>query len=143
MLVWKKIKTEGNLCVFEKTFLTNGERKVRNIYYRAFHRFGQAKFPNDGSVLGSSQFSILSQLHLKTMLGLKVVKIDSKISNSLCESKSVKSKSTHNPFFSRFMIYKFFSDSFALSQSFLKQFLFLLLLMLCTSFLLKKFIKTT
>jgi len=52
-------------------------------FYRAFHRFGQAKFPDGGSVLGSSQFSILPQLPLKTMLGLKVVKIDSKIRNSL------------------------------------------------------------
>jgi len=49
--------------------------------YRAFHRFGQAKFPDGVSVLGSRQFSILPQLSLKTMLGLKVVKIDSKISN--------------------------------------------------------------
>jgi len=42
-----------------------------------------------GSVLGFSQFSILPQLPLKTMFGLKEVKIDSKISNLLCESKSV------------------------------------------------------
>jgi hypothetical protein len=49
--------------------------------YGAFHRFGQAKFPEGGSVLGSSQFSILPRL---PMLGLKVVKIDPKISNSLC-----------------------------------------------------------
>jgi hypothetical protein len=27
--------------------------------YRAFHRFGKAKFPDGGSVLGFSQFSIL------------------------------------------------------------------------------------
>ncbi len=27
--------------------------------YRAFHRFGQAKFPDSGLVLGSSLFSIL------------------------------------------------------------------------------------
>jgi len=50
--------------------------------YRAFHRFGEAKFPDGGSVLGSSQFSVLPQLPPKMMLGLKVVKIDSKISNS-------------------------------------------------------------
>jgi hypothetical protein len=55
----------------------------KSICYRAFHRFGQAKFPEGGSVLGSSQFSILPQLPLKMMLGLKVAKIDSKISNSL------------------------------------------------------------
>jgi len=44
--------------------------------YKAFHRFGQAKFPEGGLALGSSQFSSLPQLPLKTMLGLKVVKID-------------------------------------------------------------------
>jgi len=32
--------------------------------YRAFHRLGQAKFPDGGSVLGSSQFSIMPQLPL-------------------------------------------------------------------------------
>jgi len=30
--------------------------------YRAFHGFGKAKFSDGGSVLGSSQFSILPQL---------------------------------------------------------------------------------
>jgi len=44
-----------------------------------FHGFGQAKFDYGGSILGSSQFTLLPQLPLKTMLGLKVVKIDSKI----------------------------------------------------------------
>jgi len=33
-----------------------------NNFYRAFHRFGLAKFPDGGSVLGSSLFSILPQL---------------------------------------------------------------------------------
>jgi len=47
--------------------------------YRAFHGFGQAKFLDGGSVLGLSQFSMLLQLPLKTMLDLKVVKIDPKI----------------------------------------------------------------
>jgi len=51
--------------------------------YRAFHRFGQAKFDYGGSILGSSRFSMLPQLPLKTMLDLKVVKIDSKIIASL------------------------------------------------------------
>jgi len=36
------------------------------------------------SILGSSQYKLLSQLPLKTMLNLKVVKIDSKIILSLC-----------------------------------------------------------
>jgi len=30
--------------------------------YRVFHRFGQAKFPDGGSVLDLKQFSILPQL---------------------------------------------------------------------------------
>jgi hypothetical protein len=47
--------------------------------YRVLHRFGQAKFANGGLVLGSSQFAILPQVPLKTMFGLKVVKIDSKL----------------------------------------------------------------
>jgi hypothetical protein len=38
----------------------------------------QAKFPNGGLILGSSQFSILPQLPLKMMLNSKVVKIDTK-----------------------------------------------------------------
>jgi hypothetical protein len=47
--------------------------------------FGKAElFPDGGSVLGSSQFSELPQLPPKTMLSLKEVKIDSKISISLC-----------------------------------------------------------
>jgi hypothetical protein len=50
-------------------------------FYRAFQGFGQVKFPNGGLALGSSQFSILPQLHQKMMLASKGVKIDSKISN--------------------------------------------------------------
>ncbi len=34
-----------------------------DLCYRAFHWFGQAKYPDGGSVLGLSQFSILPQLH--------------------------------------------------------------------------------
>jgi len=48
-----------------------------------FHGFDQAKVANGGSILGLSQFTLLPQLPLKTMLSFKVVKIDSKISNSL------------------------------------------------------------
>jgi len=44
----------------------------------------EAKFPDNGSVLGWSQFLILPQLPLKTMLNLKVVKLDSKIIFSIC-----------------------------------------------------------
>jgi hypothetical protein len=39
----------------------------------AFQGFGQAKFPDGGLVLGSSQFSILPQLPPKILLNLKVV----------------------------------------------------------------------
>jgi len=52
--------------------------------HRAFHIFEQAKFPDDGSILGSSQFSMLPQLPLKMLLNSKVVKIDPKIIISLC-----------------------------------------------------------
>ncbi len=51
-----------------------------------FHGFGQAKFAYCGSILGSSQFTIMPQLPLKTILNLKVVKIvkiDTKIIISL------------------------------------------------------------
>jgi len=36
-----------------------------------FHGFGQVKFPDDGSVLGPSQYSILPQLPPKIMLDSK------------------------------------------------------------------------
>jgi len=36
-----------------------------------FHGFGQAKFPDGGSVLGSSQFSILPLVAFKNTSGLK------------------------------------------------------------------------
>ncbi len=42
-----------------------------------FHGFGQAKFAYGGSILGSSQFTLLPQLPVKAMVDLKVVKIDS------------------------------------------------------------------
>ena len=48
-------------------------------FYRAFHRFGQAKIAHSGLVLGSSQFLLLPQLPQKKMRASKVVKIDLKI----------------------------------------------------------------
>ena len=52
--------------------------------YRAFRRFGQAKFAYGGPVLGSSQFLLLPQLPQKITLVSKVVKMGSKIqSNSV------------------------------------------------------------
>ncbi len=56
-----------------------GHSKLTSQSNRAFHGFGLAKFANGGLILGSSQFT--SQLPLKMMLGLKVVKIDTKIIN--------------------------------------------------------------
>jgi len=41
-----------------------------------FHEFGQAKFPDAGSALGSSQLSIKHQQHQKMMLASIGVKID-------------------------------------------------------------------
>jgi len=52
--------------------------------YRVIHEFGQGKFSDGGLVLSSSQFSILPQLPPKIMLNSKVVKIDLKITISLC-----------------------------------------------------------
>jgi len=50
--------------------------------YIVFHRFGQAKFAEGGSILGSSQLSLLSKLPLKMTLELKWVKINMKITTS-------------------------------------------------------------
>jgi len=48
--------------------------------YRAFHGFGKSKFAYGVSILGLSQFTLLSQLlPLKMALDLKVVKMDSKL----------------------------------------------------------------
>jgi len=33
-------------------------------FYRSFHRFGQAKFPDGGLILGSSQLTLMPQLPL-------------------------------------------------------------------------------
>ena len=51
--------------------------------YRAFHRFGQAKFAYGGPILP------LPQLPQKITLASKVVNIDSKIIISSCKPKSV------------------------------------------------------
>jgi hypothetical protein len=52
-------------------------------FYRAFHGFGQAEFAYGDLILGLSQFTKLPQLPPNTMLDFKVVKIGSKIINSL------------------------------------------------------------
>jgi len=55
------------------------EHPINRLFYRVFHEFGQAKFADGGLGFGSSQFTLLPQLPLKTTLNLKLVKIDSKI----------------------------------------------------------------
>jgi len=72
------------MVFFVATF--NGLVVFMKRIYRVFHGFGQAKFPDSGLVLGSSQFS---KLPPKSMLNLKVVKIDQKIIISHHLPKSV------------------------------------------------------
>jgi len=61
----------GRMWLKKKSFhLTRGS-------YRVFHGFGQAKFAYGGSILGSSQFTLLPQLTKKTILASKVFKNDS------------------------------------------------------------------
>jgi len=72
----------------DKELITNLVSLKVNLFYRiafnrAFHKFGQAKFVHAGLILGSSQFTILPQLPLKTRVDLKMVKIDLKIIISL------------------------------------------------------------
>jgi len=56
------------------------KRERKKDTHRAFHGFGQAKFPDGGSILGSIQFLILPP---KILLDSKVVKIEQKIIISL------------------------------------------------------------
>ena len=65
------------------TVLSKNKEKTCYIY-RVFHGLWQDKFADGGSILGSSQLSLRPKLPLKTMLDLKVVKINSKIIFSLC-----------------------------------------------------------
>jgi len=65
--------------ILTRSQLSHYRRIVNPTEYRAFHGFGQARFADGGSILGSSQLSLLFELPLKTTLNLKVVKIDSKI----------------------------------------------------------------
>jgi len=65
---------------FKDKLLTLGlQRKFYSILSQKIYLWSYG-----GSILGSSQFTLLPQLPLKTMLSYKVVKFDSKISNSLC-----------------------------------------------------------
>jgi hypothetical protein len=58
--------------------------QLNKLRYRVFHRFGQAKFPDGGLVLGSSQFSLLPQMTPKIILDSRAVKVGPKIIISLC-----------------------------------------------------------
>jgi len=59
---------------------SNGFKYQKQTYmYRGSNGFGQAKFPDGGSVLGLSQFLQVPQLPPKILLISKVVKIDPKI----------------------------------------------------------------
>jgi hypothetical protein len=69
----------SELIMWQLTFVV----RIEVSYYKEFHRFGQAKFPNGGLASGFNQFSILPQLPSKIMLGSKVVKIYPKIIISL------------------------------------------------------------
>jgi hypothetical protein len=55
---------------------------LSGINYSAFHGFGQAEFPDGGSVLGPSQFLTMPLLPQK-YCSIQVVKIDPKIIISL------------------------------------------------------------
>ncbi len=86
-----KIRSFKMRCYFRKhcDAITGGVAMIKLRWYypspidtlcsRAFQRFGQAKIVYGGSILGSCQFTILPQLPLKTMLDLKVVKIQLKM----------------------------------------------------------------
>jgi len=51
---------------------------LKSLDYKAFHRFGQAKFASAGLFLGLSQFSLLPQLPQIMTLNSKFVKMNSK-----------------------------------------------------------------
>jgi hypothetical protein len=59
-----------------KLYDYNSQKGAR--LYKVFHRFGQAKFADVGSILGSSQFLLLSPLPKNMKLPSKVFKVDSK-----------------------------------------------------------------
>jgi hypothetical protein len=60
----------SNKCIPEKE---NNINYYSVKYYRAFYRFGQAKFAYVGLISSSSQFTLLPQLPPKMMLDLKMV----------------------------------------------------------------------
>jgi hypothetical protein len=61
---------------FENVF--NVQDMSNILIHKSIHIFRQAKFDHDSLGLGSSQYSLLSQLRQEMTLHSKVVKIDSK-----------------------------------------------------------------
>jgi len=66
------VNLKGNFSISLTSFL---QKFFLVHFYKAFHGFGQVRFAYGGSILGSSKFTLLPQLPLKTVLDLKVVKI--------------------------------------------------------------------
>ncbi len=62
----------------QQIHMRNVSKKLDRFTNRAFYGFGKAKLAYGGLILGSSQFTLLPKLPLKTMLDFKMVKIDSK-----------------------------------------------------------------
>jgi len=63
-----------SVSVFD--FVTHGKKTSfwslkKMTSYRAFRRFGLAKFAGCGSISGSSQFTLLSRVLMKTIFDLK------------------------------------------------------------------------
>ncbi len=70
---------EGSLRAKEKQLQETLQVKDQvSLSYSVFHRFRQVKFDSGGSILSSSQFSLLPQLIQKMKLASKVVKNDTK-----------------------------------------------------------------
>jgi len=57
----------GSLAKIDSSLNPNHHNQVKQVQILDRFTFGQAKFPDGGSVLGLSQFSILLQLPLKTI----------------------------------------------------------------------------
>jgi len=84
----------NNLVYYSTALSAASKTNIWKFYfshcsYRAFHGFGQVKFPDGCLVLGLSQFLILPKLPPKILFDSKVVKIDPKIIISLRLSKYV------------------------------------------------------
>jgi len=72
-------RTENQVVALTNKTEENLMRKENLFTSECFTDFGKLNKADGGSILGSSQFTQLSQLSLKIMFDLKVVKMDSKI----------------------------------------------------------------